>query len=73
VVHRRDDALTAVWRDRLENLLAESYQDVGYHLEHVETGATAGRFARPAVMTAGRNSTQAGEKVRLAAQKQSYF
>jgi len=44
VAHRRDDALTGVRWDRLEHLLAAHYRDAGYQVEHVGTGATAGRF-----------------------------
>ncbi|MDC7807996.1 restriction endonuclease [Luteimonas sp BLCC-B24] len=44
VAHRRDDALTGVRWDRLEHLLAAYYREAGYQVEHVGTGASAGRF-----------------------------
>lgn len=44
VVHRRDDALVGVRWDRLEHLLAAYYREAGYQVEHVGTGASAGRF-----------------------------
>lgn len=44
VAHRRGDALTGVRWDRLEHLLAAYYRQAGYQVEHVGTGATAGRF-----------------------------
>ncbi len=44
VARRRDDVLTGVRRDRLEHLLAACYREADYQVEHVGTGATAGRF-----------------------------
>jgi len=40
VARRRDDALTGVRWDRLENLLAAYYRDAGCHGKRVGTGTT---------------------------------